>query len=61
MKKRGFGAGRWNGTGGKVEAGETAQQATKRETEEEIGVLPHGLEEVARLNFYFPHVAQEEG
>jgi len=29
-KKRGFGAGKWNGFGGKVEAGETIEDAAKR-------------------------------
>ncbi len=38
MKKRGFGAGRWNGVGGKIEAGETIVQAAVRECFEEIGV-----------------------
>ncbi|XP_037783471.1 7,8-dihydro-8-oxoguanine triphosphatase-like [Penaeus monodon] len=36
-KKRGFGQGRWNGFGGKVEAGETPEQAAIRETKEEAG------------------------
>jgi len=30
MKKRGFGVGRWNGFGGKVEANETIDEAAKR-------------------------------
>lgn len=30
MKKRGFGAGLWNGFGGKVQLGETVEQAAKR-------------------------------
>lgn len=30
MKKRGFGAGKWNGFGGKVEHGETIEQAARR-------------------------------
>lgn len=30
MKKRGFGAGRWNGFGGKVQAGETIEDAARR-------------------------------
>lgn len=37
MKKRGFGAGRWNGFGGKVEEGETIEQAAQRELLEETG------------------------
>jgi 8-oxo-dGTP diphosphatase len=40
-KKRGFGVGKWNGVGGKVEKGETIEQATVRETYEEIGVRCH--------------------
>lgn len=38
MKKRGFGEGKWNGVGGKVEEGETAEGAIIREAREEIGV-----------------------
>jgi len=33
MKKRGFGVGRWNGFGGKVEEGETIGDAAHRELE----------------------------
>lgn len=55
MKKRGFGAGKWNGYGGKPEAGESLEAATIRETKEEVGVeiAPTDLEKVARLKFYF--------
>ncbi len=35
MKKRGLGEGKWNGPGGKVEAGETPEQACEREFYEE--------------------------
>lgn len=37
-KKRGFGAGFFNGFGGKVESGETVEEATLRELEEEAGI-----------------------
>lgn len=47
MKKRGFGSGRWNGIGGKVEAGEDIERAMVRECEEEIGVTPVHYEKVA--------------
>ena len=36
MKKRGFGTGKWNGFGGKVEVGETVADAAQRELEEEV-------------------------
>jgi 8-oxo-dGTP pyrophosphatase MutT (NUDIX family) len=37
-KKRGFGAGKANGFGGKVEVGETIKEAAVREVQEESGV-----------------------
>jgi mutator protein MutT len=52
MKKRGFGAGRWNGVGGKLDEGETIEQATIRECQEEIGVTPIAFHKVAELDFY---------
>lgn len=51
MKKRGFGEGRWNGVGGKLEPGETKVQAMLRETEEEIGVRLTRYEKVAQIAF----------
>lgn len=54
MKKRGFGVGRWNGVGGKIEPGESIEQAAIRECQEEIGVTPHSLKKVAHLTFTFP-------
>ena len=38
MKKRGFGAGKFNGFGGKVELGESITQCAQREIEEEAGI-----------------------
>ena len=52
-KKRGLGAGKINGPGGRLEKGETAEQAAIRETQEEIGVTPTGLEYVGELFFQF--------
>jgi mutator protein MutT len=54
MKKRGFGKGRWNGVGGKIDQGETVPQAMIRETEEEIEVTPLEYESVGYLEFKFP-------
>ena len=55
MKKRGFGAGKWNGAGGKVEPGETPLAAAIRETEEEVGVTPKNARKVAELDFFLTH------
>ena len=55
MKKKRFGAGKWNGAGGKVEPGETVEEAAIRETKEEIGVEPRGITKVAELTFHHPH------
>ena len=35
MKKRGFGVGKWNGFGGKLEFGETIEEGARRELKEE--------------------------
>lgn len=61
LKKRGFGAGKWSGVGGKPLAGETIEAAALRETQEEIGVVGRLPERVATLNFYFPHKPIESG
>jgi 8-oxo-dGTP pyrophosphatase MutT (NUDIX family) len=55
MKKRGFGAGRWNGTGGKVEKGETIEAAAIREAKEEIGVDLREISKIGELLFSFSH------
>jgi len=52
MKKRGFGKGRWNGFGGKVEEGEDTKQAAVRELAEEIEIKPKELELFGTLIFY---------
>lgn len=55
MKKRGFGVGRWNGVGGKVEEGESLEDAMLREAREEIEVKIRKYEKIAELDFTFPH------
>ena len=56
MKKRGFGVGKWNGFGGKVESGETVREGALREMREECGVdIPSSaLTEAGVLAFDFP-------
>ena len=53
MKKRGFGEGKWNGFGGKVEPGESVLECAKRELVEESGLdVPlQSLELQGRLQF----------
>lgn len=55
MKKRGFGKGRYNGVGGKVEGEETIEDAVKREAYEEIGVTVTEITKCGELTFTFPH------
>jgi 8-oxo-dGTP diphosphatase/2-hydroxy-dATP diphosphatase len=43
MKKRGFGVGRWNGFGGKVENGESIEEAALRELNEESSLVASAL------------------
>lgn len=53
MKKRGFGAGRFNGFGGKVEQDETIEQAACREIKEEAGIIPLDLVQLGKIDFTF--------
>ena len=53
MKKRGFGIGRWNGFGGKVEFGETIENAAKRELKEEAGIEAENIEKFGLIDFEF--------
>ena len=52
-KKRGLGAGKINGPGGRLEPDETPDQAAIREVQEELGVTPTGLERRGTLHFQF--------
>lgn len=52
-KKRGIGAGLYNGPGGKLEPGETAREAARRETREEVGLTVTDLRVGGDLHFVF--------
>ncbi|MEM1060609.1 MAG: 8-oxo-dGTP diphosphatase [Verrucomicrobiota bacterium] len=52
-KKTGFGRGKVNGPGGKIDPGETALAAAIRETQEEIHVTPTGIVPAGELRFHF--------
>jgi 8-oxo-dGTP diphosphatase len=53
LKKRGLGAGKVNGPGGRLETGETPIQCAIRETQEELGVTATGVREAGVLRFQF--------
>lgn len=57
MKKRGFGTGKYNGYGGKVQENETIEQAAVREFMEEscLSADEKDLRKVGELDFYFPY------
>ncbi|MEN8180969.1 MAG: 8-oxo-dGTP diphosphatase [Myxococcota bacterium] len=52
-KKRGFGAGKINGPGGRLEPGETPRACAVREVEEELCVTPTGVRHFGELSFQF--------
>lgn len=52
-KKRGLGAGKINGPGGRLDPGETPLQAALRETREELGITATGAAEGGTLSFQF--------
>ena len=56
LKKRGFGEGKYNGFGGKIEPGESAREAAVREIFEEAGlrVTTESLRTAGKLLFHFP-------
>jgi 8-oxo-dGTP diphosphatase len=52
-KKRGLGAGKINGPGGRIEPGESRLECAVREVREELLITPLGLEEVGENAFQF--------
>lgn len=52
-KKRGIGAGKINGPGGRLDPGETPLECAVREVQEELCVTPTGLRESGELRFQF--------
>ena len=52
-KKRGLGAGKINGPGGRIDPGESPLECAIREVEEELRVTPVGLEKRGELFFQF--------
>lgn len=52
-KKRGLGAGKINGPGGKLEPGETIDACAIREVQEELGITPVNPKPLGELRFQF--------
>lgn len=52
-KKRGLGAGKINGPGGRRDPGETSFECAIREVQEELCVTPTGVEQRGELRFQF--------
>lgn len=59
LKKRGFGLGRYNGFGGKIEEGESIEEAAAREVFEESNLAVNSLEKIGRLNFTFDYNSED--
>jgi len=59
MKKRGFATGKYNGPGGKLEPGETPEQACRREVSEEVGIELSVLEDRGVVEFVFKDAPED--
>jgi 8-oxo-dGTP diphosphatase len=58
-KSKGFGEGKWNGPGGKVEEGESPRECVQREVLEETGMEISDAELWGELEFIFPHQQED--
>lgn len=58
-KSKGFGQGKWNGPGGKIESDETPEGSAQREVWEETGMEISELELRGELEFIFPHKTED--
>ena len=61
MKKRGFGVGKWNGVGGKLDESKGDKNVTDaiiREAKEEIGVEIKNPEKSGIFHFHFPYKSE---
>ncbi len=52
-KKTGLGTGKVNAPGGRIENGESPEEAAIRETQEEVGLVPSQLRQCGELSFIF--------
>lgn len=53
FKKKGLGAGKWNGPGGKIKDNETPMEAAVREIIEETGISPTNTKKCGELEFFW--------
>lgn len=53
LKKRGFGAGLYNGFGGKLDNDETVEAGMQRELNEEVGIEAVSYKKIGLLNFHY--------
>jgi len=60
MKKRGFGVGKWNGPGGKVEKAESPRESAIREVKEEIGLTMIEPQELGFIEFIWPKEQEDK-
>jgi len=60
LKKRGFGAGKLNGVGGKLKGKESIEECSIRETHEEIGVVIKKMKKAGVIKFYTSDLSEAD-